>query len=168
MIEQERTFVARSLPCDLISYPMETIMDVYILGADGMAQIRARKKWEHYQLTKKVPIKTNDVSIQEEINITINKDEFDYLYTYLPCIIHKDRYQYHKDGYLYEIDIFHWILSGLVLIDVEFATEQAMRDFSAPDFLWKEVTQDRQFAWGILCQASEKKAKKLIQSMYLV
>lgn len=130
-----------------------------------MGQLRARKKGDSYELTKKAPIQEENISIQIENTIPINQEEFDYLYTYLPYKIKKERYLYKENDISYEIDIFQEKLAGLVLIDVEFEKEVHMDNFSPPKFLGKEVTQDRRFAGGILCQTSEKKAKKLLKNI---
>jgi CYTH domain-containing protein len=106
MIERERTYLIKKLPEDLHKHPVQEILDVYIMGQDGMAQIRARKKGKTYELTKKVPIDQNNTSIQKEETFEINEDEFDYLYTYLPFKIKKKRYAYKKGNIVYDIDVF--------------------------------------------------------------
>ncbi|MEI7562845.1 MAG: hypothetical protein WCJ39_03960 [bacterium] len=146
MIERERTFIAKSLPIQLKSCNKKQIIDVYIPGKDGMAQLRARKKGDNYELTKKVPLQEGNNAVQAETTIPINQEEFDYLYTYLPCKIKKERYEYQENTIIYEIDIFQGHLSGLALVDVEFEEERQMNNFIPPKFLGKEVTHDKKFA----------------------
>ncbi len=167
MLEREKTYLLHSLPDDLHRYIMQELVDIYIPLRDGMAQLRARKRGEKYEFTKKFPLQAWNNSLQTEDTILIDKDEFDYLFTYLPCILNKKRYSYSPcQGILYDIDVFEWNLTWLIMIDVEFADESVMKDFVVPDFFGKELTQDKRFAWGVLAQMGEIDAKKLLKEIY--
>lgn len=169
MIERERTYLLQSLPVDLHEFPMKEIVDVYIPLRNGMAQLRARKKWDNYEMTKKFPVYEWFSAVQEEHTIRIDSDEFDYLYTYLPYIIKKKRYSYKVKGIswtiTYDIDVFAWVLEGLLMADVEFEDEQCMESFLPPSFLGEEVTHDTRFAWGILTQLKRHDAERFVKEV---
>ena len=167
MLEREKTYLLHSFPDDLHHYTMQRLIDIYIPLRNWMAQLRARKKDKIYEFTKKFPLQKWNNSLQTENTILIDEDEFDYLFTYLPCILQKKRYSYSPQKWiLYDIDVFEWNLSWLLMIDVEFADESAMKDFVVPAFFGKELTQDKRFAWGVLAQMKRYDVEKLLKEIY--
>ncbi len=167
MLEREKTYLLISLPDDFDNYLVQEIIDIYIPLRDWMAQLRARKKDKIYELTKKFPLQKWDNSLQTENTILIDEDEFDYLSTYLPCILQKKRYSYSPQQWIvYDIDVFEWKLSWLIMIDVEFADESIMKNFIPPSLFGKELTQDKRFAWGVLAQMQKCDIEKLLKEVY--
>lgn len=167
MLEREKTYLLYSLPEDFNLYIEQEIIDIYIPLSDGMAQLRARKKGKKYELTKKFPLQIWNNSLQTENTILIDEDEFNYLFTYLPCVLKKKRYSHSPQKWImYDIDIFEWNLFWLIMIDVEFNNESIMKNFVVPDFFGKELTQDKRFAWGVLAQMGKNNAEKLLKEIY--
>ena len=56
--------------------------------------------------------------------------------------IHKTRYRLPIDGHIGELDVFHDELIGLVLVEVEFDSDDAMAAFEPPSWFGREVTDD--------------------------
>jgi CYTH domain-containing protein len=81
-------------------------------------------------------------------------DEFEYpipvsdavaLLKYCTSRINKTRYRYpYMDGLVFEIDEFEGLLSGLVIAEVEFPTENTY--IGLPDFLGREITEDHRYS----------------------
>jgi len=53
-----------------------------------------------------------------------------------------------------EIDVYHEKLAGLVVIDFEFDNEVEKNEFTTPDFVLADVTQDEAVAGGFLAGKS--------------
>ena len=77
------------------------------------------------------------------------------MFVTLPAhVLHKDRYRYVADDYQYAIDCFRGRLEGLVLAEIEFATDAELQVFDRPAFALAEVTEHEAFTGGALCQRS--------------
>jgi CYTH domain-containing protein len=66
--------------------------------------------------------------------------------------LRKDRYRYIVDGRQYAVDCFHGELAGLVLAEIEFATDQDLSTFRPPSFVLADVTGEEMFTGGRLCR----------------
>ena len=64
--------------------------------------------------------------------------------------IHKTRYQIKYEGEIYEIDIFHDQLDGLAYLEIEFEDEKKAKEFNAPDWVIKDVTDNINYKNGYL------------------
>ncbi len=153
-IELEKSYLAKSLPPDLMTCPHKEIVDVYIPFESSHPVTRIRKKGEFYEITKKQPVKEDDWSEQTEYTIKLTKEEFEALPQVRGKRVVKDRYDYPHLGQKAEIDIFKEDLKGLVLVDFEFVDRASMEAFVIPDFCLVEVTQEKIFAGGMLCGKS--------------
>jgi adenylate cyclase len=58
-------------------------------------------------------------------------------------VVEKRRHIVIVEGDRWEVDVFHGVLSGLVMAELEL--EDAERQFHKPDWLGEEVTQDRRY-----------------------
>jgi adenylate cyclase len=59
----------------------------------------------------------------------------------------KHRYSREADrGVLLELDVYDGALEGLAVLEVEFASEEAARAFTPPDWVGRELTGDRAYA----------------------
>jgi CYTH domain-containing protein len=92
----------------------------------GLTEEKGLTRDEHqYKLTK------------EEYEHLLSKQEGDTIY--------KTRYQIKVDNYTYSFDFFHEQLDGLSYMEIEFPTEEEANDFQAPDWLGKDVTNDKDY-----------------------
>ncbi|HSH31081.1 MAG TPA: hypothetical protein VK963_00215 [Candidatus Saccharimonadales bacterium] len=155
MIENERTYLAKSLP-DLSNSSSSEMLDIYIPRAAEHPVLRIRCRGEKCEITKKEPVQAGDASRQSEQTIGLTETEFNELAGLEGKRIRKIRYVYDYQGRQCEIDVFQDHLEGLVLVDFEFAEaeSQAMERFELPDFCLAEVTQETFIAGGMLCGKS--------------
>lgn len=151
MKELERTFLAKEIPASLEGLPCTELLDVYIPRQAAHAHLRLRKKGERYELTKKMRFEKDDASNLIEQTIDLSLDEFRALEAVEGKRVRKLRYRLDHEGLILEIDVFQDDLRGLVLIDVEFSSLEAKAQFKTPNFALVEVTQDDNFAGGMLC-----------------
>jgi len=150
-IELEKTYLIKKLPLDLENFPHKEIIDMYVPAQAVHPALRLRKKGDKFEMTKKQPIHGTDSSEQEEHTIKLNREEFDSLIRSGGKKARKIRYEYIHNGIKAEIDVFKDGLTGLVLVDFEFADPKKKNSFKMPDFCLADVTQDKTFAGGMLC-----------------
>ena len=149
--EFERTYLAKTLPRDFLSSAeSKEILDIYLPASSNHAILRIRKHGDKYEITKKEPISGTDSSHQTENTIPLTKEEFADLSLIEGKRVRKIRYYHTEDSITYEIDIFQDALKGLVLVDVEFNSNEEKDKFIAPGWLLVEVTQEKFIAGGVL------------------
>ncbi|SRR6266571_1802890 len=151
-LELERTFLARFIPKDIKNFPYKECLDLYLPEESPHPVLRLRKLGDRYEMTKKQPEK-EDRSEQTEHTISLSEDEFKAFEKVPGKRVRKLRY-YIVYGARAEIDIFQDDLTGLVLIDFEFANAKEKASFTPPDFCLTEVTQELAIAGGNLAGKS--------------
>jgi CYTH domain-containing protein len=154
MIELEKTYLAKYLPDGLVDCESKEIIDIYISALSHHPKLRIRKNGDKFEMTKKKPVNDGDASHQEEQTIILSKDEFEALNQIEGKRTHKIRYYFDFAGQAAEVDVFHDLLSGLVLVDFEFETIEEKNIFEMPDFCLAEVTQEEFIAGGMICGKS--------------
>ena len=153
--EFELTYLVKYLPEDFSSaHESKEILDIYLPLHSEHALLRLRKRGDVCEITKKVPAHGTDSSHQIEHTIPLSEDEFNALATVEGKRVHKIRHYYNKDDLVYEIDVFQDALKGLVLVDVEFSSNEAKSKFIAPSWFLSDVTQEKFVAGGVLCGKS--------------
>lgn len=149
-IERELTFLVKDLPLETAGVTPIIMEDAYFPDDADHAQLRARRKGSAYEITKKQPVVDLDVSIQTEQSIPLTETEFVNLTRLNHKKVTKLRYVVEINGYAAEVDVFQGDLAGLVLIDFEFDSEEAMQLFVVPDICLANVTQEEFIAGGYL------------------
>jgi len=86
-----------------------------------------------------------------ENTIPLTKEEFEDFQTLVGKRVRKIRFYYNEDGIDYEIDVFQDGLYGLVMVDVEFKSNEEKAMFIAPNWVGADVTQEKFAAGGMLC-----------------
>lgn len=153
--EFELTFLIKNFPEDFsIKLPSKEILDIYIPKESEHATLRIRKNGDSYEMTKKEPVSGTDSSHQTENTIPLTKQEFDDLANLPGKRLRKIRYYYSEDGTNYEIDVFKDELEGLVVVDIEFSSNEEKSEFNNPSWVLADVTQDKFIAGGVLCGKS--------------
>lgn len=132
------------------------MVDIYIPELSEHPTLRIRKSGEKYEITKKQPVYGNDSSHQLETTITLTKEEYGDLNLVKGKRVSKNRYIYKDVKYTYEIDVFQEELKGLILVDVEFGSNEEKAKFVHPDWMLADVTQEKFIAGGMLCGKSYK------------
>jgi CYTH domain-containing protein len=152
--EFELTYLIKDVPAGLKDCPSKEILDIYLPAASDHAQLRVRMRGDKYEITKKQPAHGTDSSHQIENTIPLTKEEFDELAQLAGKRVHKIRYYYPEAGIDYEIDVFQDGLLGLILVDVEFTSNEAKAAFVSPTWVLADVTQEKFIAGGVLCGKS--------------
>ena len=136
-MEIERKFLITEIPFDLSSFSVRSIEQGY-LNTDPV--IRIRRDNEKYELT----YKSKGLLSREEYNLPLTKEAYDHLLTKADGnILTKKRYLIPVPGrpdLTIEFDVFEGKLSGLMLAEVEFASEEDAKTFNPPSWFTKDVT----------------------------
>ena len=150
MIELERTFLAKSIPENLLQFKSKEVIDIYYPLSHPHPTLRLRKNGEKYEMTKKEPIGGSTTEMLEQ-TIKLRKDEFDEFSKIPGKKVHKIRYFYPHEGVTAEIGVFQGDLRGLVLVDFEFKDKNEKDSFVMPDFCLAEIKHEEGLAGGMLC-----------------
>lgn len=154
-IEYELTYVARELPIEIRSALPTRLVDIYVPEDPGLhPHLRLRRKGNAYEITKKLPNVTTDLSEHTEQTIPLEQIEFESLSSGHSRLVEKDRYAVVIQGRPAEVDVFSGKLEGLVMIDFEFLNAVDKQAFTPPDCCLADVTQAEFLAGGMLAGKS--------------
>ncbi|HEY0406377.1 MAG TPA: hypothetical protein VGC89_11665 [Pyrinomonadaceae bacterium] len=171
-VERERRFLLEELPEGLTRASEHAqITDNYITGTRlRLRKIRVpRTKERVWKLTQKFAPDGADFSRTVITNIYLSPAEYETLSVFEGNELRKNRYPFEHEGRAFGIDVFLGALSGLILAETEFETDEEMRAFVVPPFAFAEVTNDELFTGGGLVEKSfaeiraelERRAKRL-------
>lgn len=136
-MEIERKFLVKKedLPAELASYPYHEIEQAYLNTAPV---VRIRRQDSDYYLT----YKSKGMLAREEYNLPLTQEAYEHLRTKADGIIlGKRRYCIpEKDGLTIELDVFHTPYEGLLLAEVEFASEEEAMAYQPQAWMGKDVT----------------------------
>ena len=148
MIEIERKFLVKG---DFLPYVTrkEKIIQAYICNTSEKA-VRVRIKGENAYITIKGPSDKNGFSRCEfEYEIPV-ADAEEMLKLCESGFIEKIRHYVVCENHTFEIDVFSGANEGLVLAELELASEN--EEFAKPDWLGEEVTGDVRYYNAYLAQ----------------
>lgn len=135
--EIERKFVAKDIPENLLEPRKPVKIRQGYLCQNNDSEIRIRDKSGSYTMT----VKRGSGLKRLETEIEIDAIQFDALWPLTQGFrIDKRRYKIPYFGHTLEVDVFDGALESLVVVEVEFDSEDASRDFLPPDFVNEEVT----------------------------
>ncbi len=145
-MEIERKFLVDKFPVDLETYPHKRYVQGYLCRNPV---VRVRDEGGEYVLT----YKGAGLLAREEYNLPLNEEAF--LHMIKKCdgrVITKNRYriQIPGTGLTAELDVFLSELSPLVMVEVEFESEEEAKAFLPPDWFGKEVTYDERYHNSVL------------------
>ena len=142
-MEIERKFLVRVLPADLDQSRSTRIEQGYIAIADDGTEVRVRRRDGAAVLTVKSGIGRS--RFEEEI--AIDPERFARLWPLTEGRrLEKTRYLIPGSGDLtIELDVYAGGLSGLMVAEVEFGSEDAADAFQPPGWFGSEVTDDGRF-----------------------
>lgn len=141
-MEIERKYTIKELPPHLESYPCHKIEQAYL---NRSPVVRIRKEDDHYYLT----YKGSGLMTREEYNLPLNEESYYHLLKKADkSVITKKRYLIplkdimpkHSGGLTIELDLFEGSLSGLIIAEIEFPTEEMAENFTPPAFFEEDVT----------------------------
>ena len=136
-MEIERKFLIHTLPEDLDSYPSSTLEQAYLCTEPV---VRVRREDDSFYLT----YKSRGLMAREEYNLPL--DERAYLHLLKKAdgqVLTKKRYLLPVEGrpdLTFELDVFEGAYQGLILAEVEFASEEDAVAFTPPEWCARDVT----------------------------
>ncbi len=164
--EIERKFLLKVRPDELlVGVRGEAIRQGYLLS--GEAELRIRERAGICTMT----VKRGSGLERFEQECPIPPEQFAMLWPLTEGRrIEKVRYVVSRDGLYYEIDIFEGPHAPLMVLEIEFSSREASREFSVPAFAQREVTEDKAYKnaalaldglpTGVPVMGEDKKRKK--------
>jgi adenylate cyclase len=139
-MEVERKFLVDQLP-DLDGAEADEIEQGYLAtGSDG--EVRVRRKGEKLVLTAK---RGSGLS-REEAEVDLDRVRFDQLWPLTEGRrLHKRRHVVPHGDLKIEVDVYEGDLDGLVVAEIEFASEEEAKAFDPPSWLGEDVTGDERY-----------------------
>ena len=133
--EIERKFLVWEVPADLAERPSSEIAQGYLAIEPDGSEVRLRRRGGEDTLT----VKTGRGRVRGEKEIVLTAQQFDALWPLT------EGRRVVKTRYLVgpiELDVYAGALSGLVVAEVEFASEADAERFIAPQWFAADVTDD--------------------------
>ncbi len=139
-MEIERKFLIKKLPDNLTSYKARKIEQAY-LCTDPV--VRVRRDNDDYYLT----YKSKGMIVREEYNLPLTKEAYGHLLAKADGnIITKTRYEIpEKDNLTIELDVFEGKFDGLLLAEVEFASEEEALGYIPPEWFGEDVSNSPKY-----------------------
>jgi CYTH domain-containing protein len=156
-IERERRFLLGELPEGLTRASEHVqIWDNYITGTRlRLRRTRTPSSKEYvWKLTQKFAPEARDFSRTVITNIYLSAYEYEVLAVFEGNELRKNRYPFIYEGRAFGIDVFLGALTGLMLAEAEFETDEEMRDFATPPFALADVTNEEMFTGARLVGVS--------------
>lgn len=113
----------------------------YLVGEGGKASVRVRLEGEDAKLNIKAAV-VGAARAEYEVDMPAD-DARDILRTLCVGTLEKTRHYIEIDGLTWEVDEFHGANAGLVVAELELASETQV--FARPAWLGAEVTLDRRY-----------------------
>jgi CYTH domain-containing protein len=140
--ERERRFLLSGIPPDAV--PAHRIVDRYICGT--RLRLRRMENVEDaavvYKLAQKIRPDPHDPRLVMITNSYLDSAEY-HLLTQLPAdTLEKTRHRLLLDGRPVAVDVFD---DGVVLLEADFETAEALAAFEPPGFVIREVTAEEEF-----------------------
>ena len=141
-IEIERKFLVDRLPFSFADLNGATIRQGYLIVAESGIELRIRQKQARFFQT----IKAGEGLSRTEIEIELSEHQFRQLWPYTEGRrVIKTRYTLPVGNHTAELDLFEGDLAGLVLVEVEFSSVEASRQFTPPAWFGVEVTEESRY-----------------------
>lgn len=145
-MEIERKFTIIRLPEKMKDYPYQHIEQGY-LSTEPV--VRIRRQDDTYLLT----YKGSGMMVRTEYNLPLTKDAYEHMKPKADgIVITKKRYLVPYESYTIELDVFENELEGLIIAEVEFATEEEATAFCPPSWFKEDVTFDQRYHNNYLSQ----------------
>jgi CYTH domain-containing protein len=156
-IERERRFLLQDLPPPLTRAGEHVqIWDNYITGT----RLRLRKiripatKEMKWKFSQKYALVESDFSRTVITNTYLSQYEYEVLSVFEANEVRKNRHPFIFEDRKFSIDVFLGPLTGLILAETEFETDDEMASLALPPFAVVEVTNDVRFTGERLADSS--------------
>ena len=146
--EIERKFKVKQVPQEILNTitPLE-LVQTYLEAPEGQERRVRSINNEKFVITVKIPQVSSNGLIRQELEKEISKEDYElFLHQQKGTQIKKRRYKVPvENGLTYELDIYDGELKGLMVVEVEFPTEEMADSFVAPDWFGEEVTSNKAY-----------------------
>ena len=134
-MEIERKYLVDKLPGHIEDYPCRIISQGYL---NINPVVRIRRDNEKYELT----YKSKGFMARQEYNLPLTREAYEHLLTKIDGrLIEKRRYMIPLEhGLTAELDVFEGTLAPLILVEVEFSSEEEANSFVPPSWFGEDVT----------------------------
>jgi len=150
LLEIERKFVVAALP-DLDGVP-SSVLDQGYLAVDGEVEVRVRRDGATHVLT----VKGGRGLVRTEVEVELGAERFAALWPLTEGRrVEKTRHLLPGAAGLFQIDVYRGVLRGLVVAEMEFASEAEAAAFVPPPWLGAEVTGDPRYRNAALACAQQ-------------
>jgi CYTH domain-containing protein len=142
-LELELSYLAEFIPPQVKSVDPRYVEDTYFSNSDAESVLRLRRIGDSYLISKKVQVVGKNGTTSTEQSIVLSEEE----YRSISCIkgmlrVQKNRFHVNIDGKMADVDVFLGDLSGLVIIEFEFMTEEDMNSFEKPSCCGNDVSNE--------------------------
>lgn len=139
-MEIERKFLIENLPENLDAFPFQLLEQAY-LCTDPV--VRVRRSDDTFTLT----CKSKGFMSREEYNLPLTEESYEHLKKKADGnVIRKKRFRIPlPEGLTIELDLFDAPFEGLILVEVEFGSEEQALAFLPPDWFGEEVTWSSEY-----------------------
>lgn len=135
--EIERKFLVQEVPWELLQGVRPLMVRQGYLIAEPDRELRLREIGADFTLTKKF----GQGLVREEQEQSIDRVLFEFLWPMTQSRqLEKHRYCFELAGHACELDIYRGGLTGLCVMEVEFATEAEAMAYQPPSFVTRELT----------------------------
>lgn len=134
-MEIERKYLVDKLPGHIEDYPCRIISQGYL---NINPVVRIRRDNDKYELT----YKSKGFMARQEYNLPLTREAYEHLLTKIDGrLIEKRRYMIPLEhGLTAELDVFERELAPLILVEVEFSSEEEANSFVPPSWFGEDVT----------------------------
>jgi CYTH domain-containing protein len=138
-LEIERKWLVPEFPEALAGVSGERILQGYLVVADDGSEVRVRRNHRREVLT----YKSGGGLTRTEVEIGLSPEQFEALWeaTEGRRLV---KYRHNLEGGV-DVDVYDGTLKGLIVAEVEFASEAAAAAFDPPEWFGDEVTEDRAY-----------------------
>ncbi len=146
--EIERKFKVKAFPEHLLG-PGSAIQQGYLAVAP--VEIRLRAQDGGHELT----VKSLGSLRRAEVALPLTPEQFDELWPLAMAFVEKTRHRVELDDWVAELDVYGSKLEGLLVVEVEFDSEEQAGSFTPPDWFGDEITEDSRFRNAALAKAEK-------------
>jgi CYTH domain-containing protein len=146
--EIERKFKVEALPEHLLA-PGSAIRQGYLSVAPVEIRLRAQ------DAGRELTVKSLGGLRRVEVTLALSPGQFDELWPLATAFVEKIRHGVELDDAVADLDIYGGKLEGLLVVEVEFDSEEQAGSFTPPDWFGDEITEDSRFRNAALAKAEK-------------
>ncbi|PDW05097.1 hypothetical protein [Candidatus Viridilinea mediisalina] len=168
-VERERRFLVARLPfTPMPASPCVDIIDTYLPSAQLRLRLMQRPDGSPiaYKLTQKRHLPELPAYAVLITNIYLSAEDYALLSGLPGATLRKRRYPWVDNGVRFSVDVFAGALEGLVLAEVEGASDAEVAGVVLPSFASREVTAEPVFRGGSLARLTSEEFQRWRASGY--